>query len=54
VVAQGTSASAYMQFSYQLVDRLDIVQVSIIYSVSIFVFVVLVGLLMVLTARYCI
>jgi predicted PurR-regulated permease PerM len=43
-----------MQFSYQLVDRLDIVQVSIIYSVSIFVFVLLVGLLMVLTARYCI
>ena len=35
-------------------DRLDIVQVSIIYSVSIFVFVLLVGLLMVLTARYCI
>jgi hypothetical protein len=43
-----------MQFSYQLVDRLDIVEVSIIYSVSIFVFVLLVGLLMVLTARFCV
>lgn len=54
IVASGTSASAYMQFSYQLVDRLDIVEVSIIYSVSIFVFVLLVGLLMVLTARFCV
>ena len=43
-----------MQFSYQLVDRLDIVSISIIYSVSIFCFVLLVALLMVLTARYCI
>ena len=43
-----------MQFTYQLVDRLDIVEVSIIYSVTIFVFVLLVGLLMVLTARFCV
>lgn len=54
IVASGQSASAYMQISYQLVDRLDIVEVSIIYSVSIFVFVLLVGLLMVLTARFCV
>jgi hypothetical protein len=54
VVVQGTAASAYMQFSYQLVDRMDIVEISIIYSVSVFTFVLLIGLIMVLTARYCI
>ena len=53
-MAQGTSSSAYMQFSYQLVDRLDIVQVSIIYSHTIFFFVVLVGVVMILTARFCV
>ena len=54
ITVQGQSASgAYLQFSYKLVDRIQISAIASMYSVSVFLYVLLTGTMLVLVSRFC-
>eukprot|EP00347_Sterkiella_histriomuscorum_P006261 403353448 len=52
IILQGASAGATMQFTYQLVDRLDFKYVAVIYSVAVSVFIILAAVIAILTVRF--
>ena len=43
-----------MQFSYQLIDNLDIQKISLIYSACVFGLVLFAGILVIFVSRFCV
>ena len=48
MVAVGTSPAAYMQFEYQLIDTYNLTWITSIFSGSIFIYLLIIGLAMML------